>query len=164
MAYRPREQKLSKGDWNVFISHATKDNHLITGAVDLIKESGGRAFIDVENTEISALPEENIANFLKLAITVCTRLIVLHTPGIPDSVWVPWELALCDGKYEAESVAIFPVEENIEGPSFLSLYRQIGTGTIDGKEVLFVWSRKTKKAEPLSDWFKRESFANFEQE
>jgi len=164
--YRIRgEEKLSSpGDWNVFISHVTKDNDLITGAVDLIKENGGRVFIDIESGEISSLPVDRIAAALKLAITVCKKLIVLHTPGITDSVWVPWELALCDGKFGAESVAIFPVEENIEGPSFLSLYRQIGKGIIGDKEVWCVWSRVTKKAEPLKDWFNRESFTNFEQE
>jgi hypothetical protein len=113
-------------DYDVFLSHSSKDKDLVGKIRDVIeKEFGFDAYVDWD--ENSGMKRSEVANTVKKAMKHSKTLLIVKTKNSDESSWVSWEtgyfealncqsgdnkldrigvLVIEDGDYNAEEVQI----------------------------------------------------------
>lgn len=146
---------------NTFLSHSSKDNDLVPGAVLILENHGGRVYVDLGDERLPETPSIETAQILRETVHQMRRFVLLVSPNSKGSNWIPWELGLADGQKGVGAVALFPVVQSFLETSwteqeYLGLYSRIVWGTIQGyKDRLWmVYNHTTNTAEPLSSWLR----------
>ena len=93
---------------NVFLSHSSTDHESLPAVIKILKNHGGKVYIDDGDPRLPGNVTPNTAKVLRDTIDRCSKLVVLVTTNTKDSRWVPWELGLGDGKKIESQIAIFP--------------------------------------------------------
>ena len=148
----------------VFLSHSSKDNDLVPGAVLVLENHGGQVYVDNRDPSLPDSDCVAIAAHLRSVIKQTRKFVMLATPRSKDSKWIPWELGLGDGIHGAYEVALFPSAESWSeqawaGQEYLGLYRRIVYGdhqSYPGKQIWMVYDHRTHPAVPLQDWLRAE--------
>lgn len=121
------ESYASWKQYDVFLSHSTRDADIVLGVKLLLEELGKTVYVDwIEDSELDrtkVTPET--AAVLRERMKSCASLIFIATENSSTSKWTPWELGYFDG-FKQGGVAIFPVLEDwnssFEGQEYLGLY------------------------------------------
>lgn len=144
---------------NVFLSHSSADNAHLPGVMSVLRNHGGRVYIDCQDGRLPVVPSQETAEILRNAVAACPRFVLFVTPNSGDSVWIPWELGLADGKRGLESVTLFPaaqlsIEQAWAETEYLGLYRRIvwGPFSSDPKPQWFVLDHRRNTGKPLAKW------------
>ncbi|WP_060839271.1 toll/interleukin-1 receptor domain-containing protein [Pseudomonas sp. Os17] len=144
-----------------FISHSSKDEDLVAGAIEVIASHGGVPYIDEVDPAMPSHTSEETAELLKKRIVECKRFVLLTSPNSKDSRWVPWELGVADGKKGIHKIAIFGASDSagLDGWSsweYMGLYPRIIWGKLQGysNELWMVYSQKTDSAVTLESWLR----------
>jgi hypothetical protein len=148
-------------NFNIFLSHSSKDNEFLPYIIDILKNHGGIPYVDIGDNKLPNSPSVDTAKILKLNIEKAKRFVLFLTTNSKDSNWVPWELGLSDGAKNNDDIAIFPSAEmaynsNWTNQTYLGLYRKIVWGRLDGynEDVWMVWDITRNTAIELSEWIR----------
>lgn len=146
---------------NTFLSHSSKDDDKVEGAIRILKNHGAQVYVDHFDPLTKTDDCVAIAAHVRSVISACKKFVLFATPQSKDSKWMPWELGLADGIRSHPNAAIFPASEQSfdqdwAQQEYLALYRKIVWGKLKGreKELWLVWDPKLNEAEPLEDWIK----------
>ncbi|WP_152565888.1 toll/interleukin-1 receptor domain-containing protein [Devosia riboflavina] len=144
-----------------FLSHSSKDQELVVGAVALLAEHGASVYIDKKDPALPPYTSTETAIGLKKRIRKSRNFVLLASENSKDSRWVPWELGIADQAKNLFRVAILPTVESQQDKGwtkweYLGLYRRIVWGDLKGYDdsVWMVLDQRTKKAVELSRWLK----------
>lgn len=144
-----------------FLSHSSKDDDLVVGAIKLLENHGALVYVDEKDPSMPPYTNEDTASLLKGRIRQAKRFVMLASQNSKESRWVPWELGCADGYKGLGNIALFPAVDSIldtawTSSEYLGLYRRIVWGNLQGyKDPLWmVWNHKTNKADRLSDWLR----------
>ena len=144
-----------------FLSHSSKDEELLVGAITLLKNHGGNVYIDEADPEMPTHTSEETANTLKNRIQQAKKFVLLATENSKNSNWVPWELGFADGAKGIEKIALFPAVENQRrtlwtSSEYMGLYNKIVFGSLRGHDepLWLVWDEATDTAYTLEYWLK----------
>jgi TIR domain len=142
-----------------FLSHSTKDQELVIGALRVLERHGASVYLDKKDLALPPYTSRQTAKILRDRIVQCSKFIVLASENSKDSRWVPWELGIADGAKGIEKIAIFPAVEQQDRNAwteweYLGLYSQIVWGRLAGYEdkLWMVWNRSANTAKALFKW------------
>lgn len=125
------ESQNNQRQFDVFLSHSIRDEELVLGIVEFLKQMGKEVYVDwIEDRQLSrssVTPET--AETLRQRMNQSSRLLYLATDNASSSKWMPWELGYFDGlKYG--NVAILPLVDSayssFQGQEYLGLYPALG--------------------------------------
>lgn len=113
-------------EFDIFLSHSSKDAELILGVKIILEELGYRVYVDWINDR--QLSRDNVtpetAHTLRARMRSSKSLFYVTTQNAITSKWMPWECGYFDGL--KEKVAILPVKNTTEyyyyGQEYLGLY------------------------------------------
>jgi hypothetical protein len=133
-----KEASFSTGK-TVFLSHSSKDNDILPGAIHILEIHGGKVYADVRDSDLNNSDFTATAARLRKAVRNCAKFVLLVTPRTKDSKWIPWELGLGDGSNRDQNVALFPsaeqyYEKTWSEQEYLGLYKRIIWGDFKGQE------------------------------
>ncbi|MGD7187608.1 toll/interleukin-1 receptor domain-containing protein [Ralstonia pseudosolanacearum] len=144
---------------STFLSHSSKDEDLVIGAIRVLEGHGGKVYVDEIDPEMPPYTNDETAALLKKRIHQTNRFVLLASKNSQESRWVPWELGIADGDKGLERIALFPASDNSDDQAwasweYLALYRRIVWGNLQGyKDPLWmVLDEKRNTAIPLSEW------------
>jgi hypothetical protein len=142
-----------------FLSHSSKDEELVVGAIRVLENHGGRVYVDEIDPEMPPYTSEETAALLKTRIRDTSRFVLLASKNSKESKWVPWELGIADGVKTLSQIALFPAaDSSFENAwaswEYLGLYRRIVWGMLEGyqREVWMVIDEKRNIGVELSKW------------
>lgn len=142
-----------------FLSHSSKDQELVVGAVALLAEHGATVYIDKKDPALPPYTNTTTAIGLKKRIRQSRNFVLLASENSKNSRWVPWELGIADQAKTLSRVAILPTLEHQQDKGwtkweYLGLYRRIVWGDIKGYDgpQWMVLNERTNRATPLSRW------------
>lgn len=144
-----------------FLSHSSKDDELVTGAIRVLQGHGATVYVDKKDPTLPPYTNKETASKLKTRIKQTRKFVLLATKNSKESKWVPWELGLADGYKGLERIALFPAVEQPHDTAwtsweYLGLYDRIVWGKMNGrnKELWMVYDERKNSATPLTDWLK----------
>ena len=122
-----------------FLSHSSKDNELVLGAMRILENHGASIYIDKKDPALPPYTSKETAATLKTRINQSKRFVLLATENSKDSKWVPWELGVADGYKRSNQIALLPAVEKSYQTSwtsseYLGLYDRIVWGKLEGYE------------------------------
>ena len=142
-----------------FLSHSSKDDDLVVGAIRILEGHGATVYIDKVDPELPPYTSEQTAATLKKRIEQTKKFVLLATKNSKESKWVPWELGIAAGKKGLDRIALFPaVDEQYDTSwtswEYMGLYHRIVWGDLKGHEkpLWMVLDEKKNTAIPLSKW------------
>ncbi|EOH6072762.1 toll/interleukin-1 receptor domain-containing protein [Burkholderia seminalis] len=144
-----------------FLSHSSKDDELVAGAIRVLENHGAKVYVDEIDPEMPPYTSEETAALLKTRIRDTSRFVLLASKNSRDSKWVPWELGIADGTKTPSQIALFPASDSSFDQAwasweYLGLYDRIVWGKLDGyqKEVWMVIDEKRNTGVELSKWLR----------
>lgn len=142
-----------------FLSHSSKDDDLVVGAIRVLEGHGARVYVDEIDPEMPPYTTEETAGLLKNRIRQTKRFVLLASKNSKDSRWVPWELGVADGYKGLPKIALFPASDGSDEQAwasweYLGLYRRIVWGDLQGHQerVWMVLDEKRNTATELREW------------
>jgi len=101
-------------EYDVFLSHSSKDRADVDRVRDELKALGYRVCVDYEvlPTITSEEVTRDAADALLEKMRECSSLVYVLSPGSTSSQWMPWEMGFFDGANG--TVFIWPVDEEAE--------------------------------------------------
>ena len=144
-----------------FLSHSSKDQDLVVGAVRLLSGHGATVYIDKKDPSLPPYTTKDTAAGLKKRIQQSNKFVLLASKNSKDSRWVPWELGIADQAKGLNRVAVLPaVDTQADGSwsnwEYLGLYDRVVWGDLKGyaKKVWMVIDERENVATELSKWLK----------
>jgi hypothetical protein len=144
-----------------FLSHSSKDEELVTGAIRILKNHGASVYVDKKDPTLPPYTNKETASTLRTRIGQAGKFVLLASTNSQESKWVPWELGLADGRKSMSQIALFPAVDNANETSwtsweYLGLYDRIVYGKHkEYKEnIWMVLNVETNTATELSAWLK----------
>ncbi|WP_084182730.1 toll/interleukin-1 receptor domain-containing protein [Nevskia soli] len=143
---------------STFLSHSSKDDDLVVGAIKVLRNHGANVYIDEVDPSMPPYTTEETAELLKSRIQHSKRFVLLASANSKESRWVPWELGIADGYKGTRGIALFPAvdsqSEDWASWEYLGLYRKIVWGEIRGRQgsLWMVLDTKRNTGTPLRDW------------
>ena len=120
----------SRNNFDIFLSHSSKDKQLILGVKQLIEDSGYSVYIDwVDDPQLDrAHVNVQTADVLRTRMKQSNFLVYVDSNNATTSKWMPWELGYFDG-YKPNKIGILPIRQNSEGSytgqEYLDLYPKL---------------------------------------
>lgn len=146
---------------STFLSHSSKDDDLVAGAIQVLENHGGKVYVDEIDPEMPPYTSEKTAELLKSRIRDTSRFVLLASKNSKESKWVPWELGIADGEKGMSKIALFPASDSRYDQSwasweYLGLYRRIVWGPHQNYNgnIWMVLNEKENAATELSKWLK----------
>lgn len=126
------------GAKTAFICHSHHDAILAKGLVQLLSDAGWRVYIDWQDAQMPASPNQETAQRIKQKIVDLEYFLFLATPNSISSRWCPWEIGYADGKKQLDRILIVPTDDGAQthGNEYLQLYRRVD---LSDKNELAVW-------------------------
>lgn len=159
---RVREARQRSPEGTTFLSHSSKDDHLMPMVVHILENHGATVYLDDRDPALSAKPGREVAKLLRSRIRVCRKFILFASKHVRDSKWVPWELGLSDGFKNPGNTAIFPAVDSASETTwtkqeYLGAYDRVVWGTLQGHEkpLWMVWNQDENSAVTLAQWLSR---------
>lgn len=128
------QRKNIKTNFDIFLSHSSKDAELVLGVVTILEGFGYSVYVDwLVDTQLS---RENVnrstAEILRKRMKQSNSLLYLATSNSSESKWMPWELGYFDG-HKPERTAILPVLDSanstFNGQEYLGIYPVVNKST-----------------------------------
>ena len=80
-----------------FLSHSSKDEDLVLGAILVLEGHGAQVYIDEVDPEMPPYTNTETASILKSRIRQSKKFVLLTSKNSKESRWVPWEQGVADG-------------------------------------------------------------------
>lgn len=145
-----------------FLSHSSKDQELVVGAVRLLTGHGATVYIDKKDPALPPYTSKDTATGLKQRIQQSRKFVLLASKNSKDSRWVPWELGIADQAKGLGRVAVLPAVDSQTDVTwshweYLGLYDRIVWGDLEGesKRVWMVLDQRKNTATELSQWLRK---------
>ncbi len=143
--------------YNTFLSHSTKDNLYLAGAVSLLTKHGAHVYLDKNDPCLPTPPNPATAQRLRVVIQACNRLVIAVSSNTTTSNWIPWELGIADGDKGYDCAALLPITSNGNYQSwvqkeYFAIYPRIRYSTPLNQWTVF--DPQSKSSEPLTNWLK----------
>lgn len=145
-----------------FLSHSSRDQDLIVGAIRLLEEHGATVYIDKKDPTLPPYTTKETANGLKSRLKKASKFVLLASTNSKDSRWVPWELGLADGYKGMGKVAILPAvdsqgDESWTSWEYLGIYDRVvrGDHANHSNKIWMVLDQRANTATELSSWLAR---------
>jgi len=145
-----------------FLSHSTKDDELVDGAILILRNHGAIVYLDKVDPEMPPYTNDETAETLKTRISQCNKFVLLASKNSKESHWVPWELGIADGEKGMGKIAVFPAVEspldtNWTTWEYIGIYRKIIFANLEGfdKPLWIVWNKKENSGVALSIWLSK---------
>lgn len=151
----------------VFLSHKHQDVDELFAVKRILERCGAEPYVDWMDEDMSEITNIQTAIDLKQKIHECQNYIFIATMASLEAPWCNWEIGYGDAmKYEADSIAIFPIKEDNgewKRHEYLRLYPTIeyedGTseytsGKLIPKGFYVEWpaGENTINIKPLKEW------------
>lgn len=144
-----------------FLSHSSKDQELVVGAVHLLRGHGATVYIDKKDPSLPPYTNKGTAIGLKKRIKQSGKFVLLASNNSKGSRWVPWELGIADQAKGLRRVAVLPAVDSQKDTNwstweYLGLYDRIVWGDLEGqrKRVWMVLDERKNTAIELSEWLR----------
>ncbi|GAB5489591.1 MAG: hypothetical protein Pars2KO_31610 [Parasphingorhabdus sp.] len=144
---------------STFLSHSSKDDDLVVGAISVLEGHGASVYIDKKDPLLPPYTNRNTAKTLKMRISQTKKFVLLASENSKASKWVPWELGIADEAKGIPRIAVFPTVESTDKTAwteweYLGLYRRIVWGKLQGyrENIWMVWDLETDTATALTKW------------
>ncbi|MES9028079.1 toll/interleukin-1 receptor domain-containing protein [Stenotrophomonas sp. BSUC-16] len=144
---------------STFLSHSSKDDDLVIGAIRVLEGHGARVYVDEIDPEMPPYTNDETAALLRKRIHQTRSFVLLASKNSRESKWVPWELGIADGAKGFERLALFPAldnsyDEDWTSWEYLGLYRRIVWGNLEGYKdpVWMVFDKERNSATELRRW------------
>ena len=144
------QRKNIKTNFDIFLSHSSKDAELVLGVVTILENFGYSVYVDwLVDTQLS---RENVnrgtAEILRNRMKQSNSLLYLATSNSSESKWMPWELGYFDG-HKPERIAILPVLDSanstFNGQEYLGIYPVVNKSTYtSGIADVFIFDGSTR--------------------
>lgn len=150
------EASIQPATKTVFLSHSSKDDDLVPGAIALLHAHDATTYIDDADKSLPSPPNIETAAILRTRISECPRFVLLLSANTRSSRWVPWELGVADGLKGVAKVAVMPINPDSHSDAtwvtqeYLGLYPRVIASPTDG--TLKVFDPRDSKAWGLSRW------------
>ncbi len=142
-----------------FLSHSSKDNDLIVGAIRILESHGATVYIDEIDPAMPPYTTAATAKLLKERISQSRNFVLLASKNSQQSTWVPWELGIADGDKGEGRIALFPAVDSQQDRAwasweYLGLYNRIVWGNLEGysKPLWMVLDERKNTAVELRAW------------
>jgi hypothetical protein len=144
-----------------FLSHSSKDEDLVVGAIELLRNHGATVYVDTVDPAMPPTTNKETAAVLKRRIGQARRFVLLASENSKASTWVPWELGIADGCKGMSHIALFPAvdlgrDAQWRSWEYMGLYNCIVWGGLQGREgnLWMVWDQVQNSATELSEWLR----------
>src|SRR3546814_18493658 len=77
-----------------FLSHSSKDDDLVVGAIRVLDGHGARVYVDEIDPEMPPYTTEETEGLLKSRLSPPQRFVILASKNCKGSRWVTWEWGL----------------------------------------------------------------------
>lgn len=143
---------------NVFLSYNSDDTDKVYFLYDLLQRNGGRVYLDKYDTSLSKMDFQKVADRLSQAAQSCSKMVLLVTKKVSESIWIPWEIGLGHGFHSKSSVALFFASEDVKDTDwrdqeYLGMYQWIVDPEYTFKNRMSIYDpidKNIKKS--LTDW------------
>lgn len=82
---------------STFLSHSSKDEELVDGAIQILMNHGAVVYIDKIDPTMPPYTNAETAKKLKDRVKQSKKFVLLASENSKESKWVPWELGIADG-------------------------------------------------------------------
>jgi len=145
-----------------FLSHSSKDEELLTGAIRVLEGHGATVYVDKKDPNLPPYTNTETASTLRSRINQSKKFVLLASKNSKESKWVPWELGLADGYKGHGRIALFPAVESVNETAwtlweYLGLYDRIvwGKHTRFEKPIWMVYNEADNTGTELSEWLRK---------
>jgi hypothetical protein len=142
-----------------FLSHSSKDEELVDGAISVLTNHGATVYIDKVDPTMPPYTNSDTAAKLKERVKQSKKFVLLASENSKESKWVPWELGIADGYKHMPNIALFPAVEDTGVSTwtsweYLGLYQRIVWGQMreSTERGWMVWNEKKNTAQWLRAW------------
>lgn len=155
----PEEDWPGHGDYQVFISHSSRDVEFIKKVKFFLKHSKGvtGVYVDWEDPDMKHETDARTAIDLKARIMKANKVIYVVTNDSLKSVWCGWEIGYADRDKGVENVALLAIKPNNgrwKKHEYLQQYPWI---YYDMKEQLFMVTKPSGDRVTLYQWLKEKN-------
>ena len=133
----------STTQYDIFLSHSSKDKELIAGLKLILEDLGYKVYVDWNDDALNpnvVTPET--AKILRARMKQCKSLVYAFSENASNSKWMPWELGYFDALRNSR-VAVLPISQtaknSFNGSEYLGIYYFIQIDpTTGGKRALWI--------------------------
>ncbi len=133
----------STQQYDIFLSHSSKDKDLIAGLKYMLEDLGYKVYVDWNDDALDpndVTPET--AKVLRERMKQCRSLVYAFSENASNSKWMPWELGYFDALKNSR-VAVLPISQTAKyaykGSEFVGVYYVVQIAKIQGKNENALW-------------------------
>lgn len=145
----------SKSQFDIFLSHSSKDQELVLGLSYILQDFGYSVYVDWSDLSLdpnNVTPQT--ADILRKRMAQCNSLIYAFSENASNSKWMPWELGYFDAL--KHRVAVLPISKTaksaFKGSEFVGLYYHIQIARIKGGGSDAIWVHDGEKYVNFKYW------------
>lgn len=144
--------------YDIFLSHSSKDQELIAGLKLILEDLGYKVYVDWNDESLNpnvVTPET--AKILRERMKQCKSLIYAFSENAANSKWMPWELGYFDALKNSR-VAVLPITQtakySYKGSEFIGLYYVIHFAKTSISNEDAIWVHDGEKYVKYDGWLK----------
>ena len=129
--------------YDIFLSHSSKDEELIAGLKLILNDLGYSVYVDWNDDALN--PDEvspDTAKILRERMNQCKSLVYAFSENAANSKWMPWELGYFDALKNSR-VAVLPISQTAKyaykGSEFLGVYYVVQIAQIQNSNDNALW-------------------------
>lgn len=129
--------------YDIFLSHSSKDKELIAGLKLILEDLGYKVYVDWNDDALNpnvVTPET--AKILRARMKQCKSLVYAFSENASNSKWMPWELGYFDALKNSR-VAVLPISQTAKyaykGSEFVGIYYVVQIDQILNTEENALW-------------------------
>lgn len=144
--------------YDIFLSHSSKDQELIAGLKLILEDLGYKVYVDWNDDALNpnvVTPET--AKILRERMKQCKSLIYAFSENASNSKWMPWELGYFDALRNSR-VAVLPISQTAKkaykGSEYVGVYFVVQIAQISGSSKDAIWVHDDDKYVIYDSWLK----------
>ena len=133
----------STNQYDIFLSHSSKDKELIAGLKYMLEDLGYKVYVDWNDDSLDpndVSPET--AKVLRERMKQCKSLVYAFSENASNSKWMPWELGYFDALKNSR-VAVLPISQTAKnaykGSEFVGVYYVVQIDQIQNSDANALW-------------------------
>ena len=133
----------STKEYDIFLSHSSKDKELIAGLKLILNDMGYSVYVDWNDNKLDPnIVTPKTAKVLRDRMKQCKSLGYAFSENATNSKWMPWELGYFDALKNSR-VAVLPISKTakigFKGTEFVGMYYVIQIAKVKGTNQDAIW-------------------------